>query len=79
MLDKLILIGATTLTLSGIMGAILIISWPDKPVEGTFKEVLKGLHLKWKIPLLIEALLIVASIVLCILSLIFWIRGGKTL
>lgn len=79
MLDKLILIGATTLTLSGIIGAILIISWPDKPVEGTFKEVLKGLHLKWKIPLLIEALLIVASIVLCILSLIFWIRGGKTL
>ncbi|WP_026657889.1 hypothetical protein [Butyrivibrio sp. AC2005] len=79
MLDKLILIGATTLTLSGIIGAILIISWPDKPVEGSFKEVLKGLHLKWKIPLLIEALLIVASIVLCILSLIFWIRGGKTL
>ncbi|WP_026492660.1 MULTISPECIES: hypothetical protein [unclassified Butyrivibrio] len=79
MLDKFILIGATTLTLSGIVGAILIISWPDKPVDGTFKEVIKGLHLKWKIPLLIEILLILASIVLCILSLVFWIKGGKTL
>ncbi|MCR5342670.1 MAG: hypothetical protein K6E70_04775 [Butyrivibrio sp.] len=73
MLDKFILIGATTLTLSGIVGAILIVSWPDRPQE--FKE----LHLKWKIPLAIEAVLLLASIVLCILSVIFWIKGGKTL
>ena len=73
MLDKLILIGATTLTLSGIMGAILIISWPEIP------QPIKEMHLKWKIPLLIETILIVASIVLCILSLVLWIKGGKTL
>jgi hypothetical protein len=73
MLDMFILIGATTLTLSGIMGAILIVSWPNRP------QPIKEMHLKWKIPLAIEAVLILASIVLCILSIIFWIKGGKTL
>ena len=40
MLDKFIIIGATTLTLSGIVGAILIISWPKKP------QPIKEMHLK---------------------------------
>ncbi len=71
MLDKYILIGATTLTLSGIIGAILIISWPDKPT--TFKE----LHLKWKIPLFLEAALIVATLAMVILSIVVWIKAGK--
>ena len=71
MLDKFILIGATTLTLSGIIGAILMISWPEKPQ--TFKE----LHLKWKIPLLIEAVLVVVTLAMVILSLVFWIRAGR--
>ncbi|WP_408071348.1 hypothetical protein [Butyrivibrio sp. JL13D10] len=75
MLDKFILIGATTLTLSGIVGAILMISWPDRPHEGGFKT----LHLKWKIPIIIEALLLIASIVMCVLSIVFWFKGGQTL
>ncbi|SEK23938.1 hypothetical protein SAMN04487770_10122 [Butyrivibrio sp. ob235] len=74
MLDKFIIIGATTLTLSGILGAILVISWPDN------QEIkIKELNLKWKIPLLIEALLVVATLVLAILSIIFWFKGGRTL
>ncbi|SDB22244.1 MULTISPECIES: hypothetical protein [unclassified Butyrivibrio] len=74
MLDKFIIIGATTLTLSGILGAILVISWPDN------QEIkIKELKLKWKIPLLIEALLVVATLVLAILSIIFWFKGGRTL
>lgn len=75
MLDKFILIGATALTLSGIVGAILMISWPDRPHEGGFKT----LHLKWKIPIIIEALLLIVSIVMCVLSVVFWFKGGQTL
>ena len=71
MLDIFILIGATTLTLSGIVGAILMIAWPKKP------QPIKEMHLKWKIPLLIEALLVVITLAMAILSLVFWFKAGR--
>ena len=71
MLDKFIIIGATTLTLSGIIGAILMISWPNK------EQPIKEMHLKWKIPLLIEALLVLITLVMAVLCLVFWFKAGR--
>ena len=73
MLDVFIIIGATALTLFGIIGAVLFISWPNNPPK------IKEMSLKWKIPLLIEAVLLLVTIVMGILFLIFWIRAGRVL
>ena len=73
MLDIFILIGATTLTLSGIVGAIIMISWPNRP------QNIKEMHLKWKIALIVEAVLALATLVFFILSVVFWFINGRKL
>ncbi|WP_029321071.1 hypothetical protein [Butyrivibrio sp. AE3004] len=73
MLDIFILVGATTLTLSGVMGAILMVSWPDRP------QNIKEMHLKWKIALIIEAVLVLVTLVMFILSVVFWFLNGRKL
>ena len=73
MLDIFILIGTTTLTLSGIVGAIILISWPERP------QNIKEMHLKWKISLIVEAVLALATLVLFILSVVFWFINGRKL
>ncbi|WP_026509761.1 MULTISPECIES: hypothetical protein [unclassified Butyrivibrio] len=73
MLDIFILIGTTTLTLSGIVGAIILISWPERP------QNIKEMHLKWKISLIVEAVLALATLVFFILSVVFWFINGRKL